>query len=94
MEVMVINLSKNKKSKQTINTIKSLIFLIKVFNKRPDTTKDLRDLYFNAQYYHLVHSVALLSVPLVKRPKIVRFFVILIFSFEKVFGLILNVFFF
>ncbi|CAF0768209.1 unnamed protein product [Brachionus calyciflorus] len=39
-----------------------------VFNKRQETTKDMRELYFNAQYYHLVHSVALLGVPLVKRP--------------------------
>ena len=42
-----------------------------VFSKRYDTSKDMRDLYLTAQYYHLVHSVAMLSLPLVKRPKIV-----------------------
>ncbi|RNA14027.1 transmembrane protein -like [Brachionus plicatilis] len=41
-----------------------------VFNKRQETTKDMRELYFTAQYYHLVHSVALLGVPFVSRPKI------------------------
>ena len=33
----------------------------------------MRELYFTAQYYHLVHSVALLGVPLVPRPKIVNY---------------------
>ena len=52
-----------------------LIFycLIKVFSKRQDTTKDMRELYLTAQYYHLVHSVAMLSLPIVPRPKIVTF---------------------
>ena len=44
---------------------------MQVFNRRQDATRDMRELYFTAQYYHLVHSVALLSLPIVKKPKIV-----------------------
>jgi uncharacterized membrane protein YgdD (TMEM256/DUF423 family) len=35
----------------------------------------MRELYFTAQYYHLVHSVALLSLPIVKRPRLVKIYI-------------------
>lgn len=39
--------------------------------RRRNTNSDLRELYNTAQYYHLVHSVALFGLPLVKRPVLV-----------------------
>ena len=41
------------------------------FFKRREASYDLRELFNTAQYYHMVHSVALLALPLVKRPIIV-----------------------
>lgn len=32
----------------------------------------MREIFYTAQYYHLLHSVALLAIPLVKRPRLVR----------------------
>ena len=56
-----------------VSFLKVFYSKLKVFSQQQETTKDMRDLYLKAQYYHLVHSVAMLSLPLVKRPKIVIF---------------------
>jgi hypothetical protein len=39
--------------------------------KRHQSNTDLKELYYTAQYYHLMHSVALLGLPLVRRPLVV-----------------------
>ena len=39
--------------------------------KRREASYELRELFNTAQYYHMVHSVALLSLPIVKRPLVV-----------------------
>jgi hypothetical protein len=39
--------------------------------KRKQSNSDLKELYYTAQYYHLVHSVALLGLPFVRMPLVV-----------------------
>ena len=41
--------------------------------KNKNQAPELRELFSTAQYYHMVHSVAMLSLPLVKRPLLVLF---------------------
>lgn len=41
--------------------------------KKQGKSVELRDLFNTAQYYHMVHSIALLSLPLVKKPFLVSF---------------------
>ncbi len=42
--------------------------------RRKNANSDLRELFNTAQYYHLMHSVALFGLPLVKRPVLVSFY--------------------
>ena len=44
--------------------------------RRSNPRSDLKELYNTAQYYHLIHSVALFGLPLVKRPIVVRILVV------------------
>ena len=41
--------------------------------RRKNAKNDLKEIYNTAQYFHLVHSVALFGLPLVKRPVIVSY---------------------
>ncbi|GIY39889.1 transmembrane protein 256 homolog [Caerostris darwini] len=41
------------------------------FYPKPDVPPELKDVYKTANYYHFLHSLALLGVPLTRRPNLV-----------------------